>query len=188
MSRIICIGSRESRLAVIQPRQVADYIRRTMPEADVRLKMCIRDSPVGLHTRLPLCGILPPEFTPGRVQREKIEIGYCAQYADSLLLIPRSIYLGIGCRRGTGAAEIAGAVESALSAGGLPRCALAGAASIDLKMGESGLLEWARGEQLSLSFYSAETLQTAPGCFSGSEFVKTVTGVDNVCELSLIHI
>ena len=84
-------------------------------------------------------------MTPGRVQRENIEIGYCAQYADSLLLIPRSIYLGIGCRRGTGAAEIAGAVESALSAGGLPRCALAGAASIDLKMGESGLLEWARG-------------------------------------------
>ena len=37
MSRIICIGSRESRLAVIQTRQVADYIRRTMPEADVRL-------------------------------------------------------------------------------------------------------------------------------------------------------
>ena len=34
MSRIICIGSRESRLAVIQTRQVADYIRRTMPEAD----------------------------------------------------------------------------------------------------------------------------------------------------------
>ncbi len=44
--------------------------------------------PVGLHTRLPLCGSLPPELTPGRVQRENIEIGYCAQYADSLLLIP----------------------------------------------------------------------------------------------------
>lgn len=142
--------------------------------------------PVGLHTQLPLCGSLPPELTPGRVQRENIEIGYCAQYADSLLLIPRSIYLGIGCRRGTGAAEIAEAVESALSAGELPRCALAGAASIDLKMGESGLLEWARREQLSLSFYSAETLQTAPGCFSGSEFVKTVTGVDNVCERAAV--
>ena len=63
---------------------------------------------------------------------------------------------------------------------------MAGAASIDLKMGESGLLEWARGEQLSLSFYSAETLQTAPGCFSGSEFVKTVTGVDNVCERAAV--
>ncbi|MFR8872944.1 MAG: cobalamin biosynthesis central domain-containing protein [Oscillospiraceae bacterium] len=33
--------------------------------------------PVGLHTRLPLCGSLPPELTPGRVQRENIEIS-CA--------------------------------------------------------------------------------------------------------------
>ena len=37
MRRCIAIGSRESRLAVIQTRLVADYIEKTLPGADVRL-------------------------------------------------------------------------------------------------------------------------------------------------------
>lgn len=37
MRRCIEIGSRESRLAVIQTRLVADYIENTLPEAEVRL-------------------------------------------------------------------------------------------------------------------------------------------------------
>lgn len=57
-----------------------------------------------------------------------------------------------------------------------------GAASIDLKADEPGLLAWAREEQLPLTFYTAEALRQAEGDFSPSEFVKTVTGVDNVCE------
>ena len=37
MRRCIRIGSRESRLAVVQTRLVADYIQEALPEAEVRL-------------------------------------------------------------------------------------------------------------------------------------------------------
>ena len=105
---------------------------------------------------------------------------------NALHIIPRIAVLGIGCKRGTPADKLAYAFAAFCAETKLAPQSIAAAASIDLKMGESGLLEWARGEQLSLSFYSAETLQTAPGCFSGSEFVKTVTGVDNVCERAAV--
>ena len=142
--------------------------------------------PVGLHTELPLEGEVPPELTLGRVQEENVEIGFHARYPGSLLLIPRGIYLGLGCRRGTGMQELAAAVEAALAAHRIPRCAVAGAASIDLKADEPGLLAWAREEQLPLTFYTAEALRQAEGDFSPSEFVKTVTGVDNVCERAAV--
>ena len=34
----------------------------------------------------------------------------------------------------------------------------------------------------SVRFYPAEQLRAVPGTFTGSEFVSSVTGVDNVCE------
>lgn len=82
--------------------------------------------------------------------------------------------------------ELAAAVEAALAAHRIPRCAVAGAASMDLKADEPGLLAWAREEQLPLIFYTAEALRQAEGDFSPSEFVKTVTGVDNVCERAAV--
>ena len=115
-----------------------------------------------------------------------MEIGFCARYPGSLLLIPRQVYLGLGCRRGTTVQAIAHGVEAALSAHGIPRCAVVGAASIDLKACEPGLLTWAREARLPLTFYAAETLRQAEGEFSSSEFVKSVTGADNVCERAAV--
>ena len=37
-----------------------------------------------------------------------------------------------------------------------------------------------------VSFYSAETLLAVEGEFTASEFVRSVTGVDNVCERSAL--
>ena len=142
--------------------------------------------PVGIHTAYALEGEAPPELTPGQVQEENVEIGFRARYPGSLLLIPRQVYLGLGCRRGTTVQAIAHGVEAALSAHGIPRCAVVGAASIDLKACEPGLLTWAREARLPLTFYTAEALRRAQGEFSSSEFVKSVTGTDNVCERAAV--
>ena len=56
--------------------------------------------PVGIHTAYSLEGGGSPELTPGQVQEENVEIGFRARYPGSLLLIPRQVYLGLGCRRG----------------------------------------------------------------------------------------
>ncbi len=103
-------------------------------------------------------------------------------FQTTLLLIPRILHLGIGCRRGTGAEKIDAAVEAALRASSLRREALASASSIDVKQDEAGLNAWMRATGLKPGFFSARALNDVPGTFSGSAFVRDTVGVDNVCE------
>ena len=104
----------------------------------------------------------------------------------ALHIVPRCVYVGVGCRRGASEAAIACAVEHALELAGVPSCALAGAASIDLKADEGGLLSWARSEGLAVEFFAAERLAEARGSFSSSPFVESITGVGCVCERAAV--
>ncbi|MEA4965427.1 MAG: cobalamin biosynthesis protein [Oscillospiraceae bacterium] len=139
---------------------------------------------VGLFSALPLDGIVPPELALGAAQRLNLEIGFQAELPGSLLLIPKIAYLGLGCKKGASASQIAAAAQSALAACGVPGEAVAGAASIDLKRDEPGLLRWADG--LPLRFYSAAALRETPGEFTASAFVEQTAGVDNVCERAAV--
>ena len=105
---------------------------------------------------------------------------------NALHLTPRIGVLGIGCRRGTTAEQLESAFSAFCAAHTLaPQC-IAAAASIDLKQNEAGLLAFCAAHRWSLSFFSAEALQTAPGSFTPSAFVRNVTGVDNVCERAAV--
>ena len=59
-------------------------------------------------------------------------------------------------------------------------------ASIDLKKEEKGLIDFCRKYDLAFETYSKEELLLAKGNFVSSDFVKGVTGVDNVCERSAV--
>ena len=104
-----------------------------------------------------------------------------------LRIIPRVVCVGIGCRRGTQAEEIEDAVLEALRENGISPKAMAALASIDLKAEEEGIKELARKYKVPFLTYSAEELGEVPGEFSGSEFVMSVTGVDNVCERAAVR-
>ena len=58
---------------------------------------------------------------------------------------------------------------------------MSGAASIDLKKDEAGLLGNSRRPWHSFSTYSSEELAAVQGDFSESGFVRQVTGSGNVC-------
>ena len=60
--------------------------------------------------------------------------------------------------------------------------AVKAAATIELKAEEPGLLAFCRERDLPLRIYSAGELAVVPGTFTPSSFVRSVTGVDNVCE------
>ena len=47
---------------------------------------------------------------------------------------------------------------------------------------QSILVPFARERGLPIRFYSAETLRALTGDFTVSDFVRSVTGVDSVCE------
>lgn len=103
-------------------------------------------------------------------------------FDDPLVLIPKKLHLGIGCKRGTPMEKIRAAVMKALEENGVYMKAIAAAASIDVKRDEEGLLEFCRAWKLPVRFYSADELLAVPGDFSASAFVKRAVGVDNVCE------
>ena len=105
---------------------------------------------------------------------------------DALHLIPKIGVLGIGCRRGTSAAQLEAAFAQFCAAHGLAAACITAAASIDLKAHEPGLLEFCRAHGWPVQFYSAAQLQNAPGQFTPSAFVRSVTGVDNVCERAAV--
>ena len=103
---------------------------------------------------------------------------------NELLLIPRCIKLGVGCRRGTSCDKIRDAVGKCLKGHGIYKEAVQGIYSIDLKKDEQGLKEYAAELNVPFMTYSADELKSIEGDFTGSEFVDEVTGVDNVCERS----
>lgn len=105
---------------------------------------------------------------------------------NALVLVPRKVVIGLGCRRDTPAEIIRAAAENALAAADIYPQALSRAASIDLKAAEPGLLEYCRETLLPFQTYSAAELAAVPGEFTSSDFVSEVTGVDNVCERSAV--
>jgi len=109
-------------------------------------------------------------------------VSYRARADGALQLVPRVLTLGIGCRRGTGADALEAAFQAFCTERGIVSEAIACAASIDLKRDEAGLLSFCISHGWPLRFYSAEELRCAPGEFTASAFVESVTGVDNVCE------
>jgi cobalt-precorrin 5A hydrolase len=106
--------------------------------------------------------------------------------AKTLVLSPKLLTVGIGCRKGTGAEQIEHTVRKVFEKFNLSFYAIKKLASIDLKKDETGLVEFASSQNLSFETYSAEQLQSIPGDFTDSEFVKKTTGVGNICERAAV--
>ena len=101
-----------------------------------------------------------------------------------LQLIPRCLVLGLGCRRGQSAEQLFRFVETIFGEEKLDLRAVRLIASIDLKKDEPGLLGLSGKLGVPFVTFSAERLMAAEGSFSSSEFVRRITGADNVCERS----
>jgi len=102
----------------------------------------------------------------------------------TLILQPRRIFAGIGCRKGVSFDDVRDAVKSALGSQDLHMHNLKGLASIDIKRDEKALHEAAEHFEIGLTLFSAEELdKVAPG---QSDFVKEKVGAGGVCEPAAI--
>ena len=149
----------------------------------------LRGEQVGLRSDFPVDGRLPAQVTLDGMPESGFAIGFdtkAAPFAHTLHLVPRVVFLGIGCRRGTDVQTIEQAVQVALDAAGVPWEAVRGIASIDVKQNEPGLLHFCENHGLTLTVFSAETLQSVRGDFTPSDFVARTVGVDNVCERAAV--
>lgn len=107
-------------------------------------------------------------------------------FDTAILLKPKEYSIGIGCRKGKQAGEIAAFVAEKLHGLGIHVSQIFAAASVAQKSEEPGILAWCQKERVPFFTYTAEELQEIKGNFQKSAFVKEQVGVDNVCERAAV--
>ena len=142
--------------------------------------------PVYYWADIPVTGTVPAGLFPAEApEKADLALTLCPT-GQALHLVPRIGVLGIGCKRGTSAEALEAAFAAFCARHGLAVQAVTAAASIDLKQNEPGLLAFCQAHSWPVRFYSAAQLRSAPGQFTSSPFVQSVTGVDNVCERAAV--
>jgi cobalt-precorrin 5A hydrolase len=148
-----------------------------------------------------LAGALPDEnlrangiFTGSADREKKISPGPGVWVDDIrvdlppeiLILRPATLFVGVGCNRGTFAAEIKALLDRVLDLHQLAVNSIAGLASIDLKADEKGLLELAAALNRPLTFFTRDQLAKVTDIPSPSTMVEKHVGVKSVCEAAAI--
>lgn len=145
----------------------------------------------GIFSEFPLLGEVPEELTICGSEEQLEEccgkIVICEKNPQNrktgvLYLLPRNLYVGMGCKKGTAKEILEAELLKILEKHGFLPEQIRALGSIDLKREEDGLLELADSLGVEFLTYSAESLQEISAVSSSSEFVRGVTGVDNVCE------
>ena len=101
---------------------------------------------------------------------------------DCIYLAPKNIYVGIGCKKGILGEHLRKMLHKVLDRLDLKEVQICEIGSIDLKAEEPGILELKRELGVPFRTFSAGELSRVETVSQGSDFVKKVTGVDNVCE------
>lgn len=104
---------------------------------------------------------------------------------DTLVLRPRVVAAGVGCRKGASCGEIVALVREAFASKSVALKSLALMASIDAKSGEPGLLEAARELGVDMRFYPADRLAGVKTPNPSPMPLKHV-GVESVCEAAAL--
>ncbi|MBQ3282086.1 MAG: cobalt-precorrin 5A hydrolase [Eubacterium sp.] len=135
---------------------------------------------------------LPEELPSGLRRAEEGELGIYIgihkndPFDTTLRLIPRTVTLGIGCRKDISLESVMAAVRSVLDEANIELRAVGRIASIVNKKDEKGLLEAARVIGAETVFFTADELNAVPGEFEESEFVRKTVGTGNVCERAAV--
>lgn len=154
---------------------------------------------VGFYSEFPFVGALPNGLT--ECDAEGIPLGgesvpeagvavtihpSCRPFASTTQVVPSVVTLGMGCRKNKEAAIIQKEAENCLREADIYRQAVRNLASISIKKDEPGLNALAEEWKLPFVTYTEEELKNVEGEFTPSAFVRTITGVENVCERSAV--
>ena len=149
----------------------------------------LHDDYIGFVSRNGYEGKLPKGLT----ESDNGEFGICIStekedkpFGSTLLLVPRDISIGIGCRKDTDPEKLSVFVKEILEKEGIYKLRVGSISSIDIKSEEKAILDLANEYDVKPRFYSSDELMSLEGEFSKSEFVRSVTSVDCVCERSAV--
>ena len=110
----------------------------------------------------------------------------CLPFKNTVHVVPPSAVLGMGCRRNKEADVIEKEASVCLADADIYSQAVEKLTSISIKKDEVGLQKLAEDWRIPFITFEEEELSHAEGEFTPSEFVKKITGVNNVCERSAV--
>ncbi|WP_455715194.1 cobalt-precorrin 5A hydrolase [Anaerosporobacter sp.] len=149
---------------------------------------------IGLTSDFPVKSPLPDHLRMQSPDETSLPFGIAITLDDkkypfevTLRLIPKIITLGIGCKKGTPMEDIEFLILHTLAKHHISLHAIKQIASIDLKSSEEGLLSFCEKYHLPYITNTSAELASLEGDFTPSTFVKSVTGVDNVCERAALY-
>lgn len=149
----------------------------------------LKDEKIGLYTKFEIFGHIPYQIVPC----DKGNIGICLALDENLKpfnttinVIPKIVTLGVGCKKNTSPQKFEEFILSNLKEHFISLKSVIAISSIDLKKREQCIVKFAEKNNIEFITYSTEELNQVEGDFSSSDFVKKVTGVDNVSERSAV--
>ncbi len=125
---------------------------------------------------LPFSEEIPADVVAGLTEKMENPNENC------LFLVWKPYIMGIGCKKNTAFEKLEAFVDKIAKENAISLEQVAQMASIDLKRKERGLLVLEAKKRIPFIVFSAEELNDLEGDFTDSEFVKSITGVSNVCE------
>ncbi len=140
------------------------------------------------ENRLDLCGDAQMKDSFELVDDPEAEVlvSWKVVPGPGLILHPRCLCAGIGCRRGVSKEEILRALAQVMVENELAPASLAMLASVDVKADEEGLLEAGRELGLPLEFFAGSVLDDTQ-VPNPSERVREKIGVGSVCEAASVQ-
>lgn len=155
----------------------------------------LRNEKIGIYSDFEIIGTLPKQIIEcSNDVDENPNIGIAVSldekkkpFKNTLNAVPKIVVLGVGCRRNTESAKFEDFILKILRNENISIKAVDMIASIDIKKDEKCILDFSNKYGIPFKTANADELMTVPGEFSSSSFVKSITGVDSVCERSAAY-
>lgn len=164
---------------LIEQKQLPYYIEATWSKADVYqealAKLKLKAVKIAKHD-------LPKDKVAVFLSPERF-------ICDNILVLaPRQLIIGVGCRRNVDEKLIDKAINEAKQLANCEDLVIKNLASTVVKQDEPGLLAWANHHNVKTHFWANEPMQQAIDKFklTQSEFVKKQIGIGNVCEAAIL--
>ena len=151
----------------------------------------IRGDKVGLfiEASAEVSGEIPEELTLIKEGEAAPEIGIyvgvrtdSSPFRETLYIYPKALFLGAGCRKDLDPHIFGETVRKLMSDQGILIKAVSDLATVDIKKEEPCMKMFCAEEGIGMITFTGEELMEEEGDFSSSDFVKSVTGADNVSE------
>lgn len=123
-------------------------------------------------------------YFSGRIKNGEIE-AECDNH--KIILIPRNVVFGIGCRRGKSSQEINKAIDIVLEELNMDKSRINYFSSAEIKKDEEGILELSENLNIPVNFVDLDKLKLFKSKdVQESEFVMSKFGIPGVCEPSAL--